>query len=103
MDSIMQYTAGLATAFDTFWFAVTFLAGIWIAARYGKAALVPSIIVGVAVCYIRFVLNFEPLSTVAALCMGGLHIASGVWLGLLFNRGKKAKAQSDVEADNYQG
>ena len=92
MDSIMQYTAGLFTAFDTFWFAVTFLAGIWAAARYGKATLLPSIILGVAVSYVRFGLGFAPLSFVAVLCMGGLHVASGVWLGLLFNR--KGKAQS---------
>jgi len=86
MDSIMQYTDGLVTAGATLWFAATFLAGIWAAARYGKAALLPSIVLGVAVSYLRFGPGLEPLSLAAILSMGGLHLASGVWVGLPFLR-----------------
>lgn len=91
MDSIMQYTDGLLTAGATLWFAVTFLAGIFLAGRCGKAALLPSIILGVAVSYVRFGLELTPLGAGAILCMGGLHVAAGVWLGLLFNRRSKVK------------
>lgn len=86
MDSIMQYTEGLVTAGATLWFAVTFLAGIWIAVRCGKVTLLPSIIGAVAVCYLRFGLKADPVGLVAIASMGGLHLATGIWLGLFMNR-----------------
>jgi hypothetical protein len=92
MDSIMQYTDGLLTAGATLWFAATFLLGIWFAAKFGKTALLPSIILGVAVSYVRFGFPAEPLTLLAIGSMGGLHLAAGVWLGLLFNRGKGSKS-----------
>ncbi|MDZ4835594.1 MAG: hypothetical protein SGJ27_17605 [Candidatus Melainabacteria bacterium] len=91
MDSIMQYTHGLVTSGATLWFAVTFLAGIWMAARYGKVTLLPSIIAAVAVSYLRFGLHADPIGLVAILSMGGLHLATGVWIGLFMNRNRNVK------------
>lgn len=88
MDTIMHYTDGLVTSGATAWFAVTFLVGIWVAARYGKVTLLPSIIVGLAVSYLRFGLHADPIGCAAILSMGGLHLAAGVWVGLFMNRGK---------------
>ncbi|MDZ4837363.1 MAG: hypothetical protein SGJ27_26555 [Candidatus Melainabacteria bacterium] len=91
MDTIMHYTVGLSTAGATIWFALTFLVGIWAAARCGKHTLVPSILIAVVVCYVRFGLQADPIGLTAILCMGGLHLASGVWVGLLMNRGNNVK------------
>lgn len=88
MDSIMQYTDGLVTMAATFWFAVTFLTGVWASARYGLKTLLPSIVLAVLVMVCR--VNVAPLSLVAIASMCGLHVASGVWLGLLLNRRAKS-------------
>ncbi len=86
MDTIMQYTAGLLTAVATFGFAVTYLLGIWASVRFGAKAILPSIILAVAVTLLRA--QAEPLSVVAIVSMCGLHVAAGVWLGVLLNRRK---------------
>lgn len=92
MDSIMQYTDGWLTAWATLLYAGTFLAGIWVAAKCGIRALFASIVIGLVGGYIRFALPAAPLSALALLTMAGLHLAAGVWLGLLLNRGKNSKA-----------
>lgn len=86
MDTIMQYTAGLLTAAATFGFAVTYLLGIWASVRFGAKTVLPSIILAVAAALVRA--QVEPLSVVAIISMCGLHVAAGVWLGLLLNRRK---------------
>lgn len=92
MDSIMQYTDGWLTAWATLLYAGTFLVGIWIAAKCGTRALLASIVIGLAGGYVRFALPAAPLSALALLTMAGLHLAAGVWLGLLLNRGKNSKS-----------
>ena len=87
----MHYTDGLVTAGATLWFAVTVLVGVWAAARFGKVTLLPSILLAVAVSYVRFGLNSDPIGAVAILSMGGLHLAAGVWIGLGMNRGNNVK------------
>lgn len=82
----MQYTAGLLTAAATFGFAATYLLGIWASVRFGAKAILPSVILAVAVTLVRA--HMEPLSVVAIASMCGLHVAAGVWLGLLLNRRK---------------
>ena len=91
----MQYTDGLLTALATFWFAATFLGGVYFAARCGSKTVLPSIVLAVVVSFVRFGLGFDPLSCVSILCMGGLHISAGIWLGLAFKPRKAAASAQE--------
>ncbi len=87
METIMQYTGGATTAVATLAFAVTFLAGVWAAAKYGRLTLLPSIVVVGVAFAVR--VHAEPLSLVAISSMSALHVAAGCLLGLAFRRSKR--------------
>ena len=87
MDSIMQWTGGLPNAVATLAFAVTFLVGVWAAARFGKLTLLPALIVSAATFYVRA--QVPALSAVAIVSMSVLHVAAGCLLGLWLKRSKR--------------
>lgn len=87
MDSIMQWTSGLPNAVATFAFALTFLVGVWAAAKFGKATLLPSLLIGAATFYVRA--QAPALSFTAIASMSVLHIAAGCLLGLWLKRSKR--------------
>ncbi len=87
MDTIMQWTGGLVNAAATFAFAVTFLAGIWCAAKFGKITLLPSLLAVGLTFYFR--LQAPALSMAAIASMSALHVAAGCLLGLWLRRSKK--------------
>jgi len=87
MDTIMQWTGGLPNALATLAFAVTFLVGVWLAAKFGKLTLLPALIIGAATFYVRA--QAPALSVTAITSMSVLHVAAGCVLGLLLARSKR--------------
>lgn len=87
MDTIMQWTGGLVSALATLSFAVTFLVGVWAAARFGKLTLLPSLLLLAATFYVR--LQYPALSGTSIFLMSAFHVAGGCLIGLYLKRSKR--------------
>lgn len=84
MDSIMHYTSGPATLVATASFVIAFLVGIWVGGRFGKATIIPAILVSVAVVALRAV--SPPLSVAAISAVSILHLTCGCGTALILQR-----------------
>ncbi len=88
MDTILHHSDGLVTSGINLLYAVVVLAGVFLAARYGKSVLKPSLVLLVLAFGVRAFV--APTDIVAVVAMTVLHIVSGCLIGLLLTlrRGK---------------
>ncbi|HEY9790285.1 MAG TPA: hypothetical protein V6D22_07800 [Candidatus Obscuribacterales bacterium] len=86
MDSIMQWTDGLTTAVATLSFALSFLLGIWCAARFGMRTVWWALIAAGAAFFVR--LELSALSSISIICMSIVHLSAGCGIGLWLRRSK---------------
>ncbi len=87
MDPILFNPGSPAVA--GLWFVVGFVVGLFAAAKYGKATLCLSVIIGLLCCAIRG--YSEPLGFVAVASVSVVHVACGCISVLIVKNVKPAK------------
>jgi len=79
-DSILHYTAGLFTAYSSAIYTLTFLVGIFLAAKFNRGAVAAlSLVAVIAGFYVRA--GAHPLSTTGVIAMIVVHVAGGALVG----------------------